>query len=143
MKIYRAIVAIIVLLLPIISVAQNKPEVTLYDVRKADGTHEVFKITTKKASILPVWSPENRTTAPITTDKAISLSKAWANKQYINFESYDVNSIKLLRINWPELNDRWYYLIEFTQRIKGYGSSGSYLFVVVLMDGSIVAPQKD
>ena len=127
--------------------SQNKPVITLYDMTKANGTRETFSITEQTAVKVPEWSPEKSDTPPLSITRAVTLAKEWAKKHGAKDNKTGIGSIKMERINWPEINNRWYYLIELTHILKGHTTSGEAInvttdptFVVVLMDGTTVAP---
>ena len=125
-----------------ISEAQTKPNITLYQMRTANGVNENFSITEKMAVKVPEWYPAKSSVPPLTIDRATNLAKEWIKKKDPKSKGFDVSSIKMSRIVWPGIANKWFYLIDFERMIEGYGSTGEDIFVVILMDGTIVPSEK-
>jgi hypothetical protein len=123
--------------------AQTKSNITLYNVRFANGTSEIFSITEKTALKVPEWSPDKSGAPPLAIDRATALAKEWIKKKDPKSKGFDVSSIKMSRIVWPGIENKWFYLFDFEHMIEGYGSTGADLFVVILMDGTIVSSVKN
>ncbi len=134
--------------LPQFVYSQDKPVITLHDMTWADGTRQTFSITEQSAAHVPEWSPEKDDKPPLSISRAITLAKDWARKQYPKENKPDIGTISMRRIKWPEMMNRWFYVIEFSKYLQGYTTDGVPVtgmtkdptFIVVLMDGTIVRP---
>ena len=112
------------------------------------GVRETFSITEQTAAKVPEWNPEKNDAPPLPISRAVAIAKEWMKKKRPKDNKPDIESVKLERIHWPELNNRWYYLIELNRILKGFDSSGrgsditlsDPAFVIVLMDGTTVDP---
>ncbi len=127
--------------------AQDDAVVTLYDLTRANGNRETYRITEQSASRVPDWFPEKDEKPPLSIPRAITLAKEWAKKQSKDSKP-DIQSIRIWRIKWPEMMNKWFYIIDLSRYVQGRSTDGlpvvgtttDSISVVVLMDGSVVGP---
>jgi len=138
---YYAFIVIVCSLFSVTAYAQNNAEITLYDVRRVNGVHEVFSITENMALMVPEWNPEKDSAPPLMLKQVSVLAKEWFKKNYPKYQGFDIGSIKIGRIKWPGMTKRWYYLIDFSRLVGDIGTTGEYVSIAILMDGTIVRPE--
>lgn len=112
----------------------------IYSVQDMDGIKHFIIISSDKVEKTPSWKPGSGE-PPLGVSGAISNALAWAKKTYARFDDVLVEDIEIRRYGCASEN-RWYYVVKFAPVIEGNSIRGIGYFAAVLMDGSVVGPQK-
>lgn len=112
----------------------------IYSVRDMDGTQHAIVVSGKKIENTPSWTPGSGE-PPLSLSDAISKALAWAKKTYTRFDNVLIEDIEVRRYGCSSQN-RWYYLVAFAPVIEGGSVRGIGYFAAVLMDGTVIGPQK-
>lgn len=94
-------------------------------------------VTREKILSTPAWSPLSKTDPPLDPESAALLAEAYVRSK--GFKGTTAN-IALRRLNL--FGDRWYYSISFDFRKDPPLGISPYNQVVLLMDGTILDPEK-
>jgi hypothetical protein len=112
----------------------------IYSVHDMDGTQHSIVISGDKVKKAPTWKPGSGE-PPIGLSAAVSSALAWAKQTYIRFDDVVIEYIEIRRYGCSS-EDHWYYVVKFAPVIEGSSVRGIGYFAAVLMDGSVVGPQK-
>lgn len=124
--------------------AEGNAEIILF---KYQGLHQAYEWRVSETRMLatPEWNID-MTNIPIGPDKAWQAAKNWFKKQgkdrpdFVRIEIWPVipesESTKLDQ----KLKKRFYYRVECSPQHHVEGTDFSYMYVLVLMDGSVLDP---
>jgi hypothetical protein len=85
------------------------------------------------------WDP-TKGEPPLSVSKAAAAALAWAKVKYKRYDSVQITEISLHQYSCSELDEHWYYRIEFAPMMDGNKLFGSGNWAAVLMDGTVVGP---
>jgi Family of unknown function (DUF5343) len=123
-------------------VGQPSDEVILQDTTGSDGVRQVFAISKQSAEKQPAWSPE-KDDPPLSISKALAIAKAAARKQRPKFDDFSLLWIQLWGMNcYPPVPNRWFWVVHLNPVIDGETLHSGNVVEVVLMDGTVVTPEK-
>lgn len=106
-----------------------------------------WKLTTNQFAQTPTWQPETDV-LPLNYEKAISIATTYLKGKKL--ENLSLETIALNRILGIGRNDlgnhsKWFYQVKFAKSVPSkrkfnYRSDDPELFVIILLNGSVVEP---
>ena len=109
-------------------------EVELFGTQNQDGIKTDFVTTEAAVRNSPAWNPEGDD-PPLSVARAIALAKAEFLSIHPKLDDAKLFSIQLMSIGAADVQDRWFYIIEFSPVLDGNTMFGSQAPIVLLMDG--------
>ncbi|MFA7096090.1 MAG: hypothetical protein WC383_06350 [Gammaproteobacteria bacterium] len=138
MQIVNGAFVLALVLLSQISYAMDMP---VRSSTREDGTRVVLYLPDEQVAKAPKWDPELEP-PPFSISEAIAAAKAWAAKEYHQFDKVAVRQIEINDLGFRRKGS-WYYVISLIGYVKGMPLYGGDLYVAVLMDGTIIAPRME
>jgi hypothetical protein len=136
MQILKMAVVLALALLSQIAYAMDMPVRTS---TREDGTRVALYLPDEQIANAPKWSPAIEP-PPFPISSAVAAAKAWAAKEYHQFDKIDVRQIEINDLGFRRKGS-WYYVISLVGYVKGMPLFGGDLYVAVLMDGTLIAPR--
>jgi hypothetical protein len=106
---------------------------------KSDGEVVSIVLNGDRIKQTPAWDLMSAD-PPLSISKSVVLALDWVKKIYPESGAVQIESITIRNYGCKDDFDKWYYLISFTKLVDGRRIHEVGNWVVLLMDGSIVAP---
>lgn len=111
-------------------------------LRLQDGTMvRIFALDDQINSTKP-WDLKASGEPPLPLSKALRIAQDWAAKNYRGFDQIRIGRISLNERRCGFSRGRWFYVFDFDPVKDGKLLLGTEHFVVVLMDGRVIPPNK-
>lgn len=116
-------------------------ETPVMSTRLEDGTVIGLYLKDQQLERTPNWQPQ-KGEPPLSPSQAWDLVSKWGKEKLKRYDRIRIRSINLTRSGCWRSRGRWYYIVHYDPIIDGNSLYGGGNFAAVLMDGTVIGPQK-
>lgn len=109
----------------------------------ANNNMYAYKASREEVFNVPEWLPD-KSNPPLTIPGALTIAKVAAQSEFPQYKDFEVGGLDINPIPVPsffsQLKNRWFYVVELHPKIDGETQRDDRVWVVVLMDGTVIKP---
>jgi hypothetical protein len=107
-----------------------------------DGKEIGWYVSDSKFNETPEWKFDGKSSPPLSMPDAYQRAYVWLEESFPKMSSFKLRSYGLSTAGSSRAPNRWYYTFDFFGDLDGSMVTNSKFSVMVLMDGTVVAPRE-